>query len=58
MLVQGCYDVGLPSAKSLFQIQAERLLKVQQLAAAATGGPSKPLQWYIMTSRFTHEETL
>uniref|UniRef100_A0A7R9V7G0 UDP-N-acetylglucosamine diphosphorylase n=1 Tax=Chlamydomonas euryale TaxID=1486919 RepID=A0A7R9V7G0_9CHLO len=57
---KGCYDVGLPSGMSLFQIQAERLKKVQLLAAAAAGPQAvvKPLQWYIMTSRFTHEETL
>ncbi|PNW81173.1 hypothetical protein CHLRE_07g345300v5 [Chlamydomonas reinhardtii] len=58
---KGCYDIGLPSHKSLFQLQAERLLRTQQLAAAATGTAAvdvKPLRWYIMTSAFTHEETV
>ncbi|KAG2434619.1 hypothetical protein HXX76_007514 [Chlamydomonas incerta] len=58
---KGCYDIGLPSHKSLFQLQAERLLRTQQLAAAATGtAPAdvKPLRWYIMTSTFTHGKTV
>lgn len=59
---KGCYSVGLPSGKSLFQIQAERLLKLQRLAAEAAFGPGatvrKPLHWYIMTSPFTHDETV
>ncbi|GLC67245.1 hypothetical protein PLESTF_000532900 [Pleodorina starrii] len=60
-LPKGCFDIGLPSHKSLFQLQAERLLRLQRLAAAATGtSPSaaKPLRWYIMTSAFTHADTL
>jgi UDP-N-acetylglucosamine/UDP-N-acetylgalactosamine diphosphorylase len=62
--LQGCYDVGLPSHKSLFQLQAERLLAVQRLAAAAaaagSGGSSQlvTIPWFIMTSPFTHNETL
>ncbi|KAF2569828.1 hypothetical protein F2Q68_00024455 [Brassica cretica] len=56
-----CPYIGLPSGKSLFQIQAERILCVQRLAAQAMSeaGPTRPvaIQWYIMTSPFTHEPT-
>nr|GMD05446.1 UDP-N-acetylglucosamine diphosphorylase 1 [Ipomoea batatas] len=56
---KGCFNIGLPSGKSLFQIQAERMLRVQRLAArsANEGAGIVPIHWYIMTSPFTDEPT-
>ncbi|KAL5573295.1 hypothetical protein UlMin_022892 [Ulmus minor] len=57
---KGCFKIGLPSGKSLFQLQAERILCVQRLAADAINGSSAgsvQIHWYIMTSPFTDEAT-
>jgi len=57
---KGMYSVGLLSNKSLYQIQAERLLKIKKLAdekfsteVAKSGQTSIP--WYIMASEQTQK---
>lgn len=58
---KGCYNIGLPSRKSLFHLQAERLLHLQTLAAEHAHGPgaapTHPLRWYVMTSPATDAAT-
>lgn len=54
---KGCFNIGLPSQKSLFQIQAERIWKVQQLAEKESGKKDIAVPWYVMTSGPTRRPT-
>ncbi|KAJ2719041.1 UDP-N-acetylglucosamine pyrophosphorylase [Coemansia sp. Benny D115] len=53
---KGCYDINLPSHKCLFEIQAERIRRLQQIAAAESGEPVT-IPWLVMTSGPTTKAT-
>lgn len=54
---KGMYNVGLPSAKTLYQLQAERLARLQEVAAERTGRAGGTVAWYIMASEATKKPT-
>ncbi|KAI9659966.1 MAG: UDP-N-acetylglucosamine pyrophosphorylase [Bathelium mastoideum] len=59
---KGCFDIGLPSHKSLFQLQGERILSAQLLAAKRVGKKGEEagtivVPWYVMTSGPTRDPT-
>ncbi len=48
---KGAYDIGLPSGKSLFEIQCDKLSRLYDLTGVY-------INWYIMTSEDNHNETV
>jgi UDP-N-acetylglucosamine/UDP-N-acetylgalactosamine diphosphorylase len=66
---KGCYNIGLPSGKSLFQLLSERLRRLQTLAMPpnhnsndntdkSNSNETTMIPFYIMTSPMNHDETV
>uniref|UniRef100_A0A7S4UPE1 UDP-N-acetylglucosamine diphosphorylase n=1 Tax=Alexandrium monilatum TaxID=311494 RepID=A0A7S4UPE1_9DINO len=53
---KGCYDIGLPSKKPLFQLCVERIIRVVRLAREQ-GGASARVPFLVMTSPINDAET-
>ncbi|GAW11599.1 hypothetical protein ANO14919_009460 [Xylariales sp. No.14919] len=56
---KGAFNIQLSSKKTLFQLQAERILKIQKLAAKKAGKKEEEVvvPWYVMTSGPTRAMT-
>jgi UDP-N-acetylglucosamine/UDP-N-acetylgalactosamine diphosphorylase len=53
---KGCFNIQLPSQKTLFQLFAERIARLQQISSNGDATPIVPL--YVMTSPLNHNETV
>lgn len=53
---KGMYDIGLPSGKTLYQIQVERILRLEKMAEESTGKKGN-IYMYVMTSEHTKKPT-
>jgi UDP-N-acetylglucosamine/UDP-N-acetylgalactosamine diphosphorylase len=56
---KGMFSIDLLSSKSLFQLQAEKIIRIKRLSAEANMNNRNKfsIPWYIMTSSFTHQAT-
>ena len=56
---KGMYKIGLPSGKTLYQIQVERVLRLQKLASSKSSSAEAPkIVMYVMTSEHTMGPTV
>merc|ERR1712156_1153513 len=53
---KGMYDIALPSKKTLYQIQVEGIIRLQQMALEQTGTEGN-IVMYVMTSEHTKQPT-
>ena len=53
---KGMYNIGLPSGKTLYQIQVERILRLEKMAQDLTGKQGN-IFMYVMTSEHTKKPT-
>ncbi|CAF1443300.1 unnamed protein product [Rotaria sp. Silwood1] len=54
---KGMFNIDLPSQKSLYQIQAERIRRLEQIANQQFNTTTGTIPWFIMTSEHTQEQT-
>ena len=55
---KGMYKIGLPSGKTLYQVQVERVLRLQRMADNKFGTSSSRIMMYVMTSEHTMGPTV
>lgn len=60
---KGCFDIGLKSNKNLFDLQAGRIQRLEELArktfqCKSQNADTPLIKWAVMTSPATHQETV